>query len=289
MDANVSFLLKNQDYKEQFLDKRYQRLNIYQKENLLLSMFHSQNFEQIERQNRIYFLQELENIFARKNKRDPFQVFIMKKSKLDQMLCDAVTFFESGKIGINTHLLLEDKVFASGKNEEERELCNASYINLMLLDCMVHESFHINVAYDLPMRMRSFDFPIEYQEQCIYEAYIDLFGEEVIESLCQYSSIPEEYYAFLYAQNYVLNKLLWLENKYGKEKNKQAYINNDIIQRKLEVEKSFEREFGYFLSYEEIYPYYLNIYHQKIKEQFPEVYESLNAFANSEKRLIKCS
>ncbi len=52
--------------------KSYHRLNPYQKETLIIQLFHSINFYQLRKEDRVFILQEYENIIAQKVKRKPY-------------------------------------------------------------------------------------------------------------------------------------------------------------------------------------------------------------------------
>ena len=115
--------------------KKYKSLNPYQKENLLVQLFHMSNFSQLKKEDRIVLLQELENVNAKKMKRVSEQFVVLNSNK--DSLMDMGNDFIHKKLYVDKKFLLEGK--KKTITPKEIQEVQIPYLHIELLDCLFHE------------------------------------------------------------------------------------------------------------------------------------------------------
>lgn len=247
-------------------DKKYQRLNPYQKENIILSLFHSANWNKINKIDRAIILQEVENIEAKKIHREPFQFVLLKSTyKWDDFLMDFGVNYTQKKIYSRKNYI-EDGIYQKvvGNKIEKGK---ASALNLYFLDSIFHEQYHIMTRHYLNayFHMNS----ILYREHaehlmwwCSSETKKLYNNQEMMRNRRYiYRMFPDEYYAFSYAEQKMSHTFTKLNSFYGLDENWNLYLEkirmekeNTIISYQNNCKDSNP------LTYDELYQKSLNEY-----------------------------
>ena len=80
-DMDTQQILVNQEKMvDIFRDNRWKNgMNIYQREKIITEFFYYNIWQQINPENRIYLLQEFENIQAKKQERDAYRIIVLSE------------------------------------------------------------------------------------------------------------------------------------------------------------------------------------------------------------------
>ena len=219
--------------------KKYNRLNPYQKENLLVQLFHIRNFSQLKKEDRIVLLQELEYVNAKKMKRTKEQFVVLNNN---DSLMDMGNNFVHKKLYIDKKFLLEGikKTITSKEAIQEVKI---PYLHIELLDDLFHEQYHsfFNTYVDQnnSEMVENRIYYREYVEFIIWrflKNVKDLFElyEPSSTSYHIYRTIPEEYYAFKYAKEKVQRIFETLNRMYGKDTYYDTYLQN-VLNNEMEA------------------------------------------------------
>ncbi len=212
--------------------KKYNRLNPYQKENLLVQLFHIRNFSQLKKEDRIVLLQELEYVSAKKMKRTPEQFVVLGSSK--DSLMDMGNDFVHKKLYIDKKFLLEGIKKIITPKEEIQEV-KIPYLHIELLDNLFHEQYHSFLnTYIVQNDYKIVENKIYYREYVEFAIWLFLKKSEDLSTYYEpsstsyhiYRTIPEEYYAFKYAKEKVQRVFEILNRMYGKDVYYDTYLEN---------------------------------------------------------------
>lgn len=268
-----------------FLNKKYIRLNPYQKERFLLELFHSRNWCKIHSEDRIYLLQEFENVKSNIDKRKAYKIVEFSSDwHWDRYLFDMFTKHRTQIMGIRKNLLGQG---IKQKNVDGKVIPYfISYLNLFLLDSIVHEGWHVNTKYKIAACQR--DLPREHLEQILWQQSRYYIDNRTINTCIQnnkkylYIAKPDEFYAFRYSFNYILDAFRRLEKKYGKDENMEMYLEEDIRFKSV-IEEEYFNDTKKSLSYNEIYSHYLDLYIKSLfdSDKKNDYYELLNDLGSS--------
>lgn len=133
-------ILSNQkQIKEFFNTPTYKRQNPYQKEKILIEFFHSKNWDRILPENRIYLLQEFENMHAKKLRRQSYQIIVLNENyKFNELLMDFGTRSKDRKLLIRRNLL-EEGIKQNRESDGTIVKAKIDFLNIFLLDNILHE------------------------------------------------------------------------------------------------------------------------------------------------------
>lgn len=263
--------------------KTYIRLNIYQQENIILSYFHSSNFYNIPNHERIILLKELERIEAKKQKRQPFDVTEFNPK---EMLLDAGVLYNKSKIYFNKYTLQEG-VSQILTEDGSTVYSPVPHLNLFLLDCILHEQFHI-------ITLKNLESQLAYQCKELKE-YLIYLSNTTIEELSnqqnnvknhyyRYITNPYEFYAFQYAQENTLAIIEQLQKKYGEEKNINLYL-EEINRTKKKAINSYRNEFGITIHFDDLWEKLMNNEILNFSQIHNLDYQELKQEINNSKKL----
>lgn len=236
--------------------KSYKRLNIYQKEKIILSYFHSTKFSQIPNNERIILLQEFERVESLKQKRETFDVIMLEPK---EQLFDAGMIYNKKKIYFNKYYLQDGLKQKYDRTNNRINWITNPCLNLDLLDTILHEQFHIITYNNYDRRLIHI-----YRELREWLIYLSIHFENIINiqdnlknNYYHYRMEPSEFYAYKYAEENVVSNFKILENKYGKDENLELYI--DFINKSHdEVVKSYYNETNILINYNELFNYIMN-------------------------------
>ena len=212
--------------------KKYKNLNPYQKENLLVQLFHICNFSQLKKEDHIVLLQELENVNAKKMKRMKEQFVVFNNS--DDSLMDMGNDFVHKKLYIDKNFLLEGIKKIITPKEEIQEV-KLPYLHIELLDNLFHEQYHSFLhTYIDQNDYKMVENKIYYREYVEFAIWLFLKKSEDLSTYYEpsstsyhiYRTIPEEYYAFKYAKEKVQRIFETLNKMYGKDAYYDTYLQN---------------------------------------------------------------
>lgn len=255
---------KSIDIEKMINSRRYKSLNFYQKEKIIIQLFHSSNFYSINSYNRIILLQEFENIRAKIEKRESFKIIVLSHEyKFNELLMDMRTVISQKKIFIRKSLLENAIRQFIIDNKSGIQKVKVEDLNLFLLDCLLHEQYHINTRHSLNKYQNNQSYlKKEHKEQLLFMFARNKEREENNNNLLEgkmylYRTIPDEYYAYLYAETKLYEYFQRLNEQLGYDENLSLY------QRRCNFEKKqFELSYLYFekqaLKCEEIYHNFLN-------------------------------
>lgn len=139
---------KSIDIEKMINSRRYKSLNFYQKEKIIIQLFHSSNFYSINSYNRIILLQEFENIRAKIEKRESFKIIVLSHEyKFNELLMDMRTVISQKKIFIRKSLLENAIRQFIIDNKSGIQKVKVEDLNLFLLDCLLHEQYHTRFRF----------------------------------------------------------------------------------------------------------------------------------------------
>lgn len=241
-------------FKESLLDifnsRRYQRLNPYQKENILIRFFHFTNFYNIKTDERAILLQEFENVHAKTQRRSAYKIVVVSQCGSFNELIDMETCHSEKKIRVCKNVLYKGS-FKEGSQE-------IPYLNLFILNSLLHEGYHnytrecIYSKYNHPD-----DLVKEHKEQLIFMGCDSFKYQDILKSdFCLYRMIPDEYYAFLYSYTKINEYMRRLSKIYGVDPNFDKYLRDYKLEIKF-IENLFKVTNNRKLTAEEIYQFYL--------------------------------
>lgn len=235
-------------------DKRYKRLNPYQKENLIIQVFHSKNWNLLKKENRIFLLQEYENIMAMKGNRIPY-FFIELRSdyKWDTLLMDMGFSFLTKRLLVRKNFI-EDGIKQCACDSEVKKIVSKC-LNFELLDGLIHEQYHI-----ITRERKQHHYPIiyrEHKEDLVWSIISDMSDRDpkkVGKRYYRYRMVPDEYYAFKYAQNKINRIFSILNRYYGEDENFSKYLKYMSNLESYTVD-NYKEVFPYCedITYDEIY------------------------------------
>lgn len=181
-------------------DKKYKGLNVYEKEKLIIQIFHSINWVKLKKENRIVVLQELEKIEAIKNNRDFYQFEVLDNDyKWETRLMDISSSYKEQKIFVRKNFIEDGIKQAITNHCIEKKECD--FLNAYLLKCLFQIQYHIMAEVYLKKL-----YSIVYKEHLEYLIWIlesDLDDKRVKknQSYYKYRMIPDKYYASLHARD----------------------------------------------------------------------------------------
>lgn len=231
-----------------FLDlissEKYRNLNILDQQKIVLTFFYAENFYKLSKFEKIMLLQELERIRSNITNREMFNIEI-EDSK--EMLFDAAVSMQKGTIYFSEVLIRDGKQrkqSVNGKIKYE----DIEFLNLFLLDCLLHEEFHISTFYALEQSL--LEHYRELKELHIYTIVNGITNSSIQQknisnSFYKYVMDPREYYAFKYAYDFV-RKLM------NNDANILKYIKS-VYNMREKVEESYKNYAKESLDYEAIY------------------------------------
>ena len=224
---------------------KYKNLNILDQQRIVLTFFCAKNFYRLSATEKIILLQEFEKIRSCINNREVFNV---KTESSKEMLFDAAVSISKNTIYFSETLIKEGKQ-RNQNSDGKTEYNDIEFLNLFLLDCLLHEEFHISTFYALEQDLLS-----SYRE--LKELHIYTVVNGITNSAIQQKNInnifykyvmdPREYYAFKYAYDFV-RKLM------NTDVNFLRYIKSAYEMRE-KVEESYRNNSKESLDYEAIYP-----------------------------------
>lgn len=225
--------------------KKYKNLNPYQKENLLVQLFHIHNFRQLKKEDRIVLLQELENVIAKKMKRPKEQFVLLDQTDTDSLM-------DMGNDFVHQKLYIRKKFLEEGIKQtiffDEIQYVEIPYLHIELLDDLFHEQFHTFLnTYVEQNAYEIVESKTYYREYIEFVLWLSLKKMEDLSSYYQptstnyhiYRTIPEEYYAFKYAKEKVQRIFAVLNKMYGKDPYYDTYLEN-VETNELEAVFSYQ-------------------------------------------------
>lgn len=246
--------------------KKYKRFNPYQKEQLVLQLFHSVNWDKVRKEDRVILLQEIENIEAKKLHREPFEFVILRNDyKWNEFLMDFYINKQNKKIYSRKNYIEEGiyQKVEDGKIREGKRLT----VNFDLLDCMFHEQYHIMTHHYIKKLFMS--SPTMYREHAEFLIWysssatkLDYNNLEMMKNrLYVYRMFPDEYYAYFYAEQKIKDTFAVLNQYYGIDANFELYLMNTQKERE-HVVSSYIKDHDDVdaITYDELYQKCLNGY-----------------------------
>lgn len=268
MNIDAQQILKNQEKIFYiFSDNRWKYgMNLFQKEEIISELFHIQMWKQINPKNRKILLQEIENIQAKKQKRDPYQITLLSENcNWDYDLFDMMVKYNTKKIYMRRDYIekgLKQEITAEGVNKSDIN----DRLNVELLDGIIHEGYHIwtmqklrNIDKDRKLNIE--DINIEDREIVLWVQMQIIIGkkkksENNVKTMQNerylYRTEPKEYYAFKYAKDYIDRLFGRLEKKYGKDTGYQNYLKS-YYQEIYDIEELYKKDRSESLCYQDIY------------------------------------
>ena len=223
----------------------YKKLNILDQQKIVLTFFYAENFYKLSVPEIIILLQEFERIKSIIDNREEFGIKI-EESK--EMLYDAAVSISKKNIYFSETLIKDGKQ-RNQNNHGKMEYKDIEFLNLFLLDCLLHEEFHISTFYALEQGLLS-----SYRE--LKELHMYTIVNGITNSAIQQKNInnifykyvmdPREYYAFKYAYDFV-RKLM------NTDVNILRYIKS-VYDMREKVEESYRNNSKESFDYEAIYP-----------------------------------
>ena len=242
-----------------FLDlissEKYKNLNVLDQQRIVLTFFYAENFYKLSVPEIIILLQEFERIKSIIDNREEFRIKI-EESK--EMLFDAAVSIPKNTIYFSEALIKKGKQ-RKQNYDGKTEYKDIEFLNLFLLDCLLHEEFHISTFYALEQDLLS-----SYRELKELHMYTVVNGitnsviqqKNISNSFYKYIMDPREYYAFKYAYDFVrklmntdINILRYIKSVYEmREKVEESYRNNS--KESLDYETIYSKLlFEYILKY----------------------------------------
>ena len=244
MHYNCYILKYQKILKSFFASDKWNKLTLVEKEKILYTSFHRNNWIQINPSNRIIILQELENIIAKKEQRHPYTVSIKSKeysNYLDDMLLDS----EQKKILIRYELL-----YKGLKTVKKDTLIDISdRLNCSILDYFIHEQKHIRQIERKKQISEKQNNNINIPDNYITDEDSEIYLFTIINpkhknqknkktyikpesSYFEYCMQPTEFYAFLDAETKINSIFLDLEMLFGKDTGYQKWKNDKTQYKK---------------------------------------------------------
>lgn len=256
---------------------KYQQLSIKEQEDFILSLFHSMNWNKIKKEDRIILLRQIEKIEAQKLKREPFEIELLDSDyRWDDFYMDFCVDKKNKKIYSRKNFI-EDGIMQVVENGETKRV-KITRINYELLDCLYHEQYHIMTRYYLnKYQLNMEDAYKEHSEYIVWgsrNGAMDIYNNKEMMQKRHYiyRMIPEEYYAYQYAEEKVQKVFQRLKSSYGEDASYDNYL--------LYLEKTKESVVANYyentndkehLTYDEIYQKLLNSYINDFENQCQEV------------------
>ncbi len=273
--ADICHLTNIRDYI--LTDKTYQTLQLESQETFILSLFHSTNWSKIQKEDRVILLRELERIEAKKLKREPFHIKLLDSNyKWDDFYMDFCVDKKNKKIYSRKNFV-EDGIMQVLDDKKIKRV-KIARMNYELLDCLFHEQYHIMTDYYLKKYRTSMeDAYKEHSEYIIWgsrKGAMDVYNNQEMMRKRHYiyRMIPEEYYAFQYAEEKVQRVFCSLKEDYGED---QAYDEYLIYLKKSKesvVANYYENcNDTSLLTYDELYQKLLDSYIKDFEKECPNV------------------
>lgn len=235
--------------------------NIFQKEKIISTLFHSKMWRKLNPKNRIFILQEIENIQAEKQKRDPYKIVLLNENyNLDRDLFDMMVNYNTKKIYMRCDYI-EKGLKQNITYEGIRKIDINDRLNVELLDGIIHEGYHIWTMQKAIKTKDMENLKLEDREVILGLLIRRNIGEKRnAENNVQimknerylYRVEPAEYYAFKYAKDYIDKLFGVLERKYEKDKGYKNYLKY-YYQEICDIEKKYKEDKNESLCYQEIY------------------------------------
>lgn len=257
LESIGNYILRNRNYKNQSLEEQ---------EHFILSAFHSKNWEKIKKTDRIILLREVENIEAQKLQREPFEIKLLPADyKWNEFYMDFYVDKKNRKI-YSRRNFVEDGIMQVQENEQMKKT-RIRHINYELLDCLYHEQYHIMTSHYF--RIYQTGMENAYKEHSEYIVWGSRDGAMSIYNNQEmmkkrhyiYRMIPDEYYAFQYAEEKVKHKAQQLIDIYGEDKGYNYYL-SVLEESKKGVVNNYYENTGdkEKLTYDQIYQKLLDSY-----------------------------
>ncbi len=253
---DTSYIIQNQNtLNTLFNTKKWNRLNLIERERLLYTVFHRTNWKKLIPNNILPILQELENITAKKENRKPYNVGL-QSTKYNDTLDDLILDISDHSILIKPNL-----IFRGLKIQKDKYINISDRLNCSLLDYFLHEQKHICQITRKKQIIQKMKNNINIPSHSITDedSEIQLFSitnpqntnkSNYIrpeDSYLEYSLQPIEYYAFNDSETKVnsiftnLEMVFGLDTGYKKwKKDKETYKNTliDIYKNKFNIQTS---------------------------------------------------
>lgn len=235
--------------------------NIFQKEKIISTLFHSKMWRKLNPKNRIFILQEIENIQAEKQKRNPYKIVLLNENyNLDRDLFDMMVNYNTKKIYMRCDYV-EKGLKQNITYEGIRKIDINDRLNVELLDGIIHEGYHIWTMQKAIKTKNMGNLKLEDREVILGLLIRRNIGEkrntennvQIMENeRYLYRVEPAEYYAFKYAKDYIDKLFEVLERKYEKDEGYQNYLKY-YYQEICDIEKKYNEDKNESLCYQEIY------------------------------------
>lgn len=259
-DMDTQQILVNQEKMvDIFRDNRWKNgMNIYQREKIITEFFYYNIWQQINPENRIYLLQEFENIQAKKQERDAYRIIVLSEEyNFDQDFFDMKVDYVAKKIYLRRNYIEKGiKQIITKYGIEKCDISNR--LNAELLDGIIHEAYHICSKQEIREKIRT-KKPLNIDEKEIILWLKMQFttnkqnNNQIIKNQRYlYRMKPQEYYAFKVAKHSVDIIFNKLERKFGIDIGYQEYL-QAYYKEIHELEKLYEKDKNETLYYEEIY------------------------------------
>lgn len=257
--------------------KQYKKLNPFQKEELLVQLFHSTNWQFVRKEDRIVVLQELENIAALKINREPYQFDVLPSDyKWDEELWEMLTDKKARKYLIRKNFIEEGiKQCVSDDNVTQKRI---EFLNIELLEGLNHEQYHVTTCFCF-LKYKPIIYYKEHFEYIIWLVCMDLSKKRVKKDTFDndyfiYRMIPDEYYAFKYSQTKIKRIFDILNQYYGTDENYFSYMEL-IKESENSIISFYQKYFSIYgsITYDEIY---LKMLEDYINKYSLEVYRSVD-------------
>lgn len=292
----VNLIISMQDDLPSFFEEEsYKNIPIAIRRNIIFSLFHTTNWHKINPCNRIYILQELENIQATLQNRKPATIEVVPSDwKFNELLMDFGTIRDENKYIVRKNFI-EDGILQMYDKDHNVVKFEVSFANYDLMDSILHEGYHMNTFNLFNNHPEDIHFRehLEYQLYCnyIYCNKISTRQSEYISSgkTYLYRSNPDEYYAFNYAEGIVKKYMGVVSLLYGTD-NEFIKYKEHILNSRLQVENAFEKDYGFRLDYDRIYQLYLRSYYgdKLVTELLECTCDDIKKELSKSKSLLNC-
>ncbi len=245
-------------------DKKYKGLNVYEKEKLIIKIFHSINWVKLKKENRIVVLQELEKIEAIKNNRAFYQFEVLDNDyKWETRLMDIGSSYKEQKLFVRKNFIEEGIKQAIKNNCVEKTKCD--FFNAYLLNGLFHAQYHIMTDVYIK-KLQSIVYK-EHMEHLIWVLGGDLKDKKFKKDqpYYKYRMVPDRYYASLYARIKMREVFSSFYQDYGLDESYSKYLHYGAELEKFVID-SYRADYNNSNVYseEELYSIFLEEYIRKI-------------------------
>ena len=260
MNISVEQLIANQDkLKDIFGDKRWNNGTVLQqREEVVYSLFHQRNWQQIVPEKRIIILEELEKIFAKRQKRQPCKIVMLgENSKYKDKVFDMIASKTRPVYFVREDYLLRGKEWIHPQKGIQIDINNR--LNVELMVSTIHEGKH-KMQMIKKQQMLSAKKGMNVTTEDL-EVYLNFIANPNIEHaynyynpedcLAKYRMQPIEYYAFEYGDTTTKNIFTNLEKRWGVDKGFQQW-KEELEKRKRNIENIWNQKNSGELNYQGI-------------------------------------